>query len=321
MNILVLSHQLDYSGAPIALLRVAETLVNQGHNLSLGTLNDGPLGVEFGKLGVQQFNPSLAKDYDLYFANTFLTVPGALNMAPTSDKVVAWIHESREFFRLYGIDEKQYGLSNLKHAFFPSNFMLDEYRDLMPECHLKQLRNLVTMDDIQRNTAHHEHFSVTGTWEPRKNQAVLVNLIDKSKISIKLNFIGAQKPQGFPFPDHVFFGQVPVRQAKELIASSYGLISAAQSETQNLAAIESILSNNPVLLSDIPAHRELKSLIQDIVLFDPYDSTSFLHGLEMVNKQKGDAALLNKNREEADKYFGRSAFDQNMQCLISQFEL
>lgn len=319
MNILLLSHQLDYSGAPLALLRVAETLVNQGHNISLGALNDGPLGVEFGKLGIQQFNPSLARNYDLYFANTFLTVPAALKMAPTSDKVVAWIHESREFFRMYGIDENQYGLSNLKHAFSPSIFMLDEYRDLMPECNLKQLRNLVTMDDIQRNADHQEHFSVTGTWEPRKNQGALVNLIDKNKISIKLNFIGAQKPQGFPFSDHVFFGQVSISKAKELIASSYGLISAAQSETQNLAAIESILSNNPVLLSDIPAHRELKSLIHDIVLFDPHDSTSFLHGLEMLTKQKGDSALLNKNREEADKYFGRSAFGQNIQSLI--FEL
>ena len=177
MNILLLTHQLDYSGAPIALLRLAETLVYQGHSISLGTFKAGPLGVEFEKLGAQQFHPSLAKNYDLYFANTFQTVPAALNMAPNSNKVVAWIHESRDFFQLYGFDEKKCRFSDLKHAFFPSNFMLEEYRDLMPNCKLEQLRNLVTMDDVKRNPDYQEHFSVTGTWEPRKNQATLIKLI------------------------------------------------------------------------------------------------------------------------------------------------
>jgi len=321
MNILLLTHQLDYSGAPIALLRLAETLVYQGHSISLGTFKTGPLGVEFEKLGAQQFNPSLAKNYDLYFANTFLTVPVALKMAPNSNKVVAWIHESRNFFQLYGIDEKKYGLSDLKQAFFPSNFMLDEYRDLMPDCKLQQLRNLVTMDDVKRNPDYQEHFAVTGAWEPRKNQATLIKLINEKKIDIKLNFIGAQKPKDNAFSQHSFFGQIPISRAKELIASSYGLICASLSETQNLAAIESILSNNPVLLSDIPAHRELKSLIPEIVLFNPHDPTSFICGIEEVMHQKSDAALLKINCEKADKFFGRSAFDHNVRHLISQMGL
>ncbi len=62
MNILLLSHQLDFSGAPIALLRLAETLINQGHSLSLASINDGPLGIEFGKLGIKQFNPAMEKN-------------------------------------------------------------------------------------------------------------------------------------------------------------------------------------------------------------------------------------------------------------------
>jgi glycosyltransferase involved in cell wall biosynthesis len=320
MNILLLSHRLDYSGAPIALLRLAETLVNQGHSITLVTFSKGPLGDEFKKLGAQQFNPSLAKNYDLYFANTFLTVPAALNTAPNSGRVAAWIHESRDFFQLYGFDEKKYGLSDLKHAFFPSNYMLEEYRDLMPNCKLEQLRNLVTMDDVKRNPDYQEHFSVTGTWEPRKNQATLIKLINQKKIDIKLNFIGAQKPKDIAFSQHIFVGQVPISRAKELIASSYGLISASLSETQNLAAIESILSNNPVLLSDIPAHRELKSLIPEIVLFNPNDPTSFIRGLEEVTCQKGDDGLLHKNRGIADKFFGRYAFGQKVQSLIAQME-
>jgi glycosyltransferase involved in cell wall biosynthesis len=174
------------------------------------------------------------------------------------------------------------------------------------------------MDDVNRNRDYQEHYSVTGTWEPRKNQATLIKLIIEKKIDIKLNFIGAQKPKDVPFSQHGFFGQVPINKAKELIASSYGLISASLSETQNLAAIESILSNNPVLLSDIPAHRELKSLIPEIVLFNPHDPTSFIRGLEQVTCQKEDAGLLNKNREIADKFFGRYAFGQKVQSLIAQ---
>jgi glycosyltransferase involved in cell wall biosynthesis len=317
MNILLLSHQLDFSGAPIALLRLAETLINQGHSVSLATRKLGPLGAEFGKIGVKQFNQSLSKQYDLYFANTFLMVPVALNMATSNDKVIAWIHESRSFFDIYKLDANNFGLASLKHAIFPAKFIMEEYRDLMPNCSMTQVRNLVTMNEKAPLPAFEHHFAVTGSWEPRKNQAALINLLFETNLSIKFNFIGANKPATISDTTHNFFGQVPMLKAKELIASSLGLISAAKSETQPLSVIEAILSKNPVLLSDIPAHLELKSLMPDVVLFNPNDASSFRRGYESTFLQKNNPQLLEANKVAAESYFGQSAFDSAIRLLLS----
>jgi hypothetical protein len=279
---------------------------------------DGPLGIEFEKIGVGQFDPSMAKQYDLYVANTVTTIPAALNTAPSSDKVIGWIHESRQEFLKYRLDEKQYGLQYLTRAIVPSKFMLQDYCDLMPTCELSQLRNLVTMENVDRRRAvYQNHFAVTGAWDPNKNQAGLLQLLAHTRLNIGINFIGAQKPKDITDSHHNFFGQVPIAEAKQLISSSAGLISTAHLETQNLSAIESILSMNPVLLSDNPAHRELRSLIPSVILFDVHDPSSFLSGFEAICSLKQNQALLEYSKNSAEKYFGRIAFTQAVQSLLS----
>lgn len=313
MNVLLLSHQLDFSGAPIALLRLAETMIAQGHSVALLSLKNGPLGADFVKLGVKQFNTLQAHNYDLYFANTFLTVPTALKLAPSSEKILAWIHESRHFFKLYGVDENKFGLSQLKRAVFPAAFMLEEYRDLMPHCGLGQLRNFVSMRGIEPIFSFSDCYAVTGSWELRKNQVALVKHAEQTLINIRFNFIGANKPPSITDTRHHFCGQVPVMLAKALIAGSSGLISAAQSEAQPLTVIESAMSGKPVLLSDIAAHRELKQLIPSIVTFDSKDAESFKAAFEAISQQT--QRELKDGARLAEMYFGHSAFDHAIRKL------
>jgi len=317
MNILLVSHQLDYSGAPIALLRLAETLIEQGHFLSLASMQDGPLATEFIKLGTRQFNPSFASQYDIYFANTFFSIPLALKLSPNSDKVIAWIHESRNFFSMFGIDEQLYGLNQIKRAIFPSNFMLDEYRDLMPLAELSQLRNLVSMDGITRTDNHKDHIAVTGNWQPIKNQAQLIELCKQSKMNLCFNFIGAKKPLDVSDDNHNFFGQVPQIEAQKIIAGSQGLISAAQSETQNLTAIEAILIGKPIMLSNIPAHQELKKLAPNIPLFEATDPTSFVNGLEQYQELRLNTKKLGENMKLIQEIFSKAEFDKAVRNLLT----
>lgn len=316
MNILLLSHQLDFSGAPIALFRLAETLLRHGHVVSLGAVQDGPLGKEFVRMGVQQFDRARAGQYELYVANTFFTVPLALNLAQGPDRVIGWIHENRAFFGLYGLNERQYGLEYLQRAIFPSRFMLDEYRDLMPACALRQLRNLVSMEGVEAAAGLDGHCVVSGAWETRKNQARLLQLLAEAGQDIGLAFVGCDRPDSVRDTPHQFFGQVPMAQAKQLIAGSAGAISAAQGETQNLVAIEAILAGRPVLLSDIAAHRELQRLIPGVVLFDPGDAGTFRDGCEQFRRNRQSPALLAESRRVAETCFGPAAFDQAVHQLF-----
>lgn len=314
MNVLLLSHQLDFSGAPIALLRLAETLVNQGHTVSLLSLKNGPLGTDFGKLGVKQFSTADAQQYDLYVANTVVTVPLALKLAPSVEKITAWIHESRDFFKLYGLDENKFGLSQLRRAFFPAQFMLEQYRELMPNCELGQLRNVVSMQGVEVRNEYKDCFAVAGSWETRKNQSSILKLLEQTQLNIRLNFIGAKKPAGLTDSPHHFCGQVPALESKGLIAGSSGLISAAKSEAQPLTVIEAAMSSKPVLLSNIAAHRELCQLIPSLVIFDSNSPSSFAQGYKDL--QNLSTYELNEGAQLAECYFGHTAFAQKVQTLV-----
>ena len=52
-KILLISHQLSRTGAPIALLNVARLLREEGNDLTLISLEEGPLRDEFESIGVE----------------------------------------------------------------------------------------------------------------------------------------------------------------------------------------------------------------------------------------------------------------------------
>jgi len=95
------------------------------------------------------------------------------------------------------------------------------------------------------------------------------------------------------------------------------VVSCSISETQNLVAIEAMLFGVPVMLSDIPAHRELKLLIPDILLFDPDNNESFKTIFGLFLSQWNDEALRNRLKNDAFGAFGIEEFDRNVLGLLN----
>jgi len=114
----------------------------------------------------------------------------------------------------------------------------------------------------------------------------------------------------------VFTGQVPPEEARAMVARSRGLISAAESEVQPLTAIEAMLSQRPVLLSDIPAHRELKEQIPTILLYDAQHIESFASGWAALLRQRDDSAALERMQLSARRLFDQAAFRGHISRLL-----
>jgi len=174
MNILLVSHQLDYSGAPIALLELAKSLLRLKHSVSISSLQTGPLLTEFAKSGVIQFDSSknISDDYDLIIANTALSVPPSLNFRKSSKKVLAWIHESEYFFQVLKASPKSFRLDELEFAVFPSKFQIDEFSQWMPKAIKAQLKNCVQIsgDTTITSGGNRPYIVCSGQWEERKSQ-------------------------------------------------------------------------------------------------------------------------------------------------------
>jgi glycosyltransferase involved in cell wall biosynthesis len=121
---------------------------------------------------------------------------------------------------------------------------------------------------------------------PRKNVVMLINafmMTDFYKKGGKLIFIGKR---GWDDRYHVQFlkrisGQIIwldfVKDSSKwpLILNSKGLISISHYEGFNIPAAEAILLSRPVLLSDIPIHRELYNKLTLLCNHDDVDDISF----------------------------------------------
>ncbi len=108
-KILMITHQLSRTGAPIALLNVARLLRDEGYAVSLISLEDGPLKDEFEEIGIEvsfekeilkkwETYISFFKRFDLVFCNTLVTFEAIHVLNYTDVPTVWWIHEPEEYF-------------------------------------------------------------------------------------------------------------------------------------------------------------------------------------------------------------------------------
>jgi len=318
IRFLLISHQLDFSGAPIALYQMAKALRKLGHKVYLVSLAEGPLANSFLEIGVIPFSESIP--FDICIANTVLSVPLAIHLNPDAKKIFAWIHEANYFFDIMGITPNALSIDKLKYVGFPSKFQIDEFAKFIPNGSLMQFKNWVetpfgfSQDAIR-------YYVVSGSWETRKNQIKLIELLRFFNISDKILFLGASRPEIAFENNLIFLGNVDPLESKKIIANSSGLISCSLSETQNLAAIEAMLSGVPVLLSSIAVHQELKECMPEVLLFDLHTPTSFHDGFKMLPTVRADVSLSLKLKKNALDNFGEAQFLKSINSLISLFKL
>ncbi len=106
-KILLISHELSRTGAPLVLLTIAKVLKKNGFSIALISYNDGYLRKEFEQLGVpvciaysakydQIGINELENFFDVVLANTILTFH-SVNFIKNKNKLIWLIHESQEF--------------------------------------------------------------------------------------------------------------------------------------------------------------------------------------------------------------------------------
>jgi glycosyltransferase involved in cell wall biosynthesis len=320
MNILLISHVLDYSGAPIALLQLARSLKRLKHSVSITSLYDGPLGIDFIKAGVKPYTSSDPENhYDLIIANTVVTVPAAIKFSGPNTKLCSWIHETDYFFKSIGIPHEKFMLSELRFAFFVANFQIDQFHKWMPQANKFQLKNCVEISyDIIPFYNPTPYLVCSGPWTERKSQHRLIELLQTIEECPQIHFIGAVQPTTVTNDKFIFTGPVKHEEALSRIAGSQGIISCSIDEAQPLIAIEAALMKVPVMLSDIYAHQELKGHMPDILLFDAANPSSFQTALNALAHQFSDKRLLENLRSDAVKAFNAHEFDNNIMGLLEQ---
>lgn len=322
MNILLVTHQLDQTGAPLALLNLAKAL-KEKHNIFLASFNSGPLLEEFKRIGISNFNSKIHSSdfFSLIIANTILTAPWALKFSDNPKKVLAWIHESKEMaIDSFGNSQKLSAIS-LINAAFPAEFQINQYKD-MNITNTFHLPNYIdqthqTFSPL-RSLFPENYFVCVGPWSDRKGQKELISTLSYYHLSPNIIFLGAKKPTSTLPSNFIFTNQLPNSLSRDIIHNSQGLLSFSKSEVQPLSIAESMASGIPILISDIEAHIELFNKCRAINLFKTKEKDSFINKWgDFISQQKDNQIKLNL-KKFSQEFFSIENFSNNISKIIQK---
>jgi len=293
-KVLLVSHQLDYSGAPNALLSSARVMRQMGLEIDLLALADGPLASEFKLIGVQIISHTNFLGYEWIILNTAVSARIALYI-PDQAIYYLWIHESPLLFvhsdlpyfvaqaakRASGLifpsestaaDWARYGalrsegkrvLNVVSPVALPAGYER-VMRDTSPEGSRTVLR-LVSIDPVEFFRGH-------------RVIANAIKHLHRLGHDVHYTAVGATESQVralFPMLSAdrlVATDRVPRTVALSHLAQSHIYLSASAFATQNLGLCEALLLGIPSVISDIPVHRiwaeRLPSSVFTYPLFD-----------------------------------------------------
>ena len=185
MHILLLSHEMTYTGAPNSLLNVARVLRRHGHLVDVYTLQAGDFSAVFKryKFKVKSFEPDIfdkekCRQYDIAVCNTVFCGEAALrlqNILPT----VLYIREAEnlpEIMDKNNIDEScirnaenivcvsEYAARFIEKTYSPRNIRI---------LHNFMIRPIYGTARVNK-TRSKVHFLIAATVEPRKGIAVAI---------------------------------------------------------------------------------------------------------------------------------------------------
>ena len=288
-RMLMVSHELSLTGAPIVLFRMSEVMIEQGWFVLLVSPCDGKLGLyaEIHSIPTMVI-PDLfdsdcilenRKAFDLVVVNTILPYRVIRNLCNTDTRVIWWIHEAGiSYTRLYAREMPRRVTDNI-HVYCVGSYPQRELRerfplyktgiltyyspDLFSRCiegqHGTERKRLG-----DRSTKKGRTYALIGTIGASKGQDILVRSIELLPERIRLGsrfvFVGATKDEEIKdqivelenrFPDTVFlFNELDVDEVHNIYREIDFLICASRQDPLPVVVAEALSLSKPVICSD-----------------------------------------------------------------------
>lgn len=207
-KILLVSHEMTYTGAPRSLLNMARLLKEAGMSVSVWTFEDGVFHIEFEKEKIavdifpQNVDDEVIKEFDLIVLNTFFTAH-LVERFQKLTRTILYIREAQNIPVLVKDCKlnEQY-IKNANEAICVSEYAESFIRKYCMPHKLTVLHNFVKdsyrYTDLNFVKGGKIHFLLSGTYEERKGYdiaiAAFIRMPDKLKKITRLHIMGP-KPE------------------------------------------------------------------------------------------------------------------------------
>lgn len=335
VTILAVTHDLLITGAPMALLAAIKLLLGQGFSIILISFKDGPLRVEFENLGVTvmvgrfyEFNSTVIRQIsegsDLILANTILCANWINNAATPPDRILWWLHESRQIEHMAEEYPQVYksALMSAKNVYvvsdyartFAAKYCTTEIIHLGIEDIFDQSSYLINSEPKLR-------IAVVGAFIPRKNQRLVLKALDlipsSSLDQFEILFVGkpdtdyyksvaAEAKPEWPL---VFTGEIVEPIEKWRLFNSIDVFCVpSRDESCSLVVLEAFMMAKPVIISDRVGARYLLEDGKNGLIFQDDNEKELMNAIQWMISNRGQLETMGQNARQA--YLKGATFQQ-----------
>lgn len=351
-RVLLVSHELSLTGAPIALLYLAESYLRQGVQVAVISPADGPLAEEFISKGIpavvytklyqDDFLAAQSGKFDLIVLNTVVTYRAVNQLAHSKTPVLWWIHDSLASYQIGGFE------MCMPHA-LPENVsvvcggeyareqLLKYYPDysaglfyyMVPDLAAAALQYPVyNMGKDPARTA----FAVIGLQDTRKGHDIFAKAIelltDEERARSQFYFIGRHLDEPIReavdaicarYPEQVtYITEVNRQELFSVYLQIDCVVCSSKDDPLPVFITEAIMMSTLVICSEHTGSAPILEREQCGLVYHNNDPSELAEKMrEVLNGADRLEAMRRRGRESYRKYFSREVFDDEAGRLLS----
>ena len=336
-RLLLVSHDLSLSGAPLMLFQLARYLVNQGYQIEVVSPLPGGLASLYSEANIDlKIIPNLLADvrmgarvvagsdtgpYELVLANTVVSWQMVHVARAYHVPSLLWVHES-EYGRNLALEYRRYAdtLAHASKVVFPTQLTADLYRAFLDDNSVVIPYGLSIPDRLptiaqQKNRETPKAVTVLtiGSIEPRKGQDILMKAIhllpSDLHAGVQFRFVGRITDKRFgrvltkessKLQNVVISGEVGHAEAMAMLAEADLFLLPSQDEVLPVTVLEAMQMGKPIIATEVGGLSEaIEHGVNGYLV--PYGNEQAL--ADEIARLVGDAELRGQIGEAAARTF------------------
>lgn len=348
-RLLLCSHDLSLSGAPLMLLTLARYLVRQGYAVTIAAPAQGPLEALLGPAGVGNLvipnlytdattAALLVRDYDVVVVNTVLGRRVVLAAHVMDVPCAWWLHESQFGRHLVQHEEVARAALNVAdRLIFPARATRDLYADLtqreLPEPIAYGVATPILVPQrSDRGSLPKLSVVVPASIEPRKGQDVFIKALRMLPQSVlqqfEVYFLGRVLEHKFYLQlrqeslelDNLYFaGLMSHEQTLDYLAHADIFVLTSRDEVLPVTLLEAMAHGKAILVTDVGGVSEAVRHGQEAMVVPPDDPEALATDLvTLVSRADLRSRLGGAARARYDEQFTLERFGTAMEQVVEQ---
>lgn len=343
-TILLLSHQMSRTGAPVALFTMAKVLKKE-YNVVFASVEDGdlkddllqediPVVVMSGYWNRRVIFKSFARKFDKVIVNTVLNFPAIMILDGMDLPVYWWIHEHENYFS-YGRGEipNIAQLDDNIHVWavgeYVKRVIQKEFSYDAEILYAGILNESDNCDVGKKDIGYPLHFVVVGTYGLEKGQDVLVRayeiLPEEVRKQVRITFIGSEEHK-----DDSIYGMVkqlhrkypnfiqmktPINHSElmQLFSTATGVILPSRREVMSLVVLENMMIGNCVVVSTGSGNADIIRNKKNGYVFENENATDLANVILEIVREKECLYEVGKNAIKTfEQTFAMDVFEKEL---------